>query len=177
MNNNFSWLKEDIFKSLILKVYIIEDGKIKMVDYDIGEVLSTDLESLNIKNGNIDDLRQLLEMSIVRFYPAIRENGIGDIDIYLSKMIDLYDKATDTVKGMSGSNILFDDVVAFSVTPGKFIASFVIEEPSYDLLTVLRASNKMVNGNLGMQEEHDLLTTINDVNYQRLRNDKLSGRH
>lgn len=177
MSNNFSWLKEDIFKSLILKVYVCDNGTKKMVDYDIGEVLSTDLGSLDIKNGNIDDLRRLLGMSIVRFYPAIRENGIGNIDIYLSKMIDLYDMATDIVRGRSGSNILFDDVVVFSVTKGEFIASFVIDKPSDDLLTVLHASNKMVNGVLGMQEEHDLLTLINDINYQRLRKDKLSGKH
>lgn len=177
MSNNFSWLKEDIFKSLILKVYVCDNGTKKMVDYDIGEVLSTDLGSLDIKNGNIDDLRRLLGMSIVRFYPVIRGNGIGNIDIYLSKMIDLYDMATDIVRGRSGSNILFDDVVVFSVTKGEFIASFVIDKPSDDLLTVLHASNKMVNGVLGMQEEHDLLTLINDINYQRLRKDKLSGKH
>ena len=43
MLNNFEWLGEDIFKSLLLKVYVVVDGVTKSINYDYGNIFSPDM--------------------------------------------------------------------------------------------------------------------------------------
>lgn len=177
MLNNFEWLGEDIFKSLLLKVYVVVDGVTKSINYDYGNIFSPDMNELKVRDGNVDEITKLLTMSVVRFYPSICERGVSYIDIYLHKMFDIYDRATDMIKGKGGENIPFDNqMIAFSLMKGKWIASFIVDKPTEELRMVLELSKRITYNDLGLYDRHQLLMTVNDINYRRKIKNKLNER-
>ena len=59
---------------------------------------------------------------------------------------------------------------------GKWIASFIVDKPTEELRMVLELSKKITYNDLGLYDRHQLLMTVNDINYRRKIKNKLNER-
>lgn len=161
---NFKWIIDDINDSITLRIFFYnEDGNIISNTCNAIMIKKIDTSNLEVQEGNIMDMRNLL-LGMIRFYINNDNNKI--IDIPFRKVLTLYEKASSLKDGSKGRSILLDEIDAFSSVDIIEIEPIIIEEISDDLKNFLELSSKYLNSN--MQEEFDMLFKLNEINQKRI---------
>ena len=169
MNNNFKWLVNDIYNSIVINLCFRSGNRsILCGTFEVLDVLNTTGDELDIEFANIDDMTNLLTMGMVRF---VRVDDIGDIiDIPFRNMYKLYEK-------VDGENsISLEELDAFAIFDGALIDKgysleiSIVQELTDEMKKMIDVASKF--GDLGMQANFDALTEVNMINYKRIQNDK-----
>lgn len=177
MNNNFKWLVNDIYDSIILKLYYNDNGNdVLCGSFEVFDFLDVVGDELDIEFANIDDITKMLTMGIVRFVNVDESSDI--IDIPFRNMYKLY-KNSNKLEDISTSynRVSLDELECFSIFDGAsisqgqgyFINGYLVSNQSEDLDSVMMIASNF--GSLGMQEKFDALAKVNLVNYNRVRSD------
>lgn len=170
---NFNWIVDDLYNSIIFKLYrIVDDMNVCFGTYEVNSILSSTGDELSVKFANIDNLSNLLNLSILRFVDINNMDNI--IDIPLRNIYMLFNNSNNI--GDSVNNyISLNDLDSFSVYDGEIINDnynlfiYKISEPSEYLSKIMLLAKEF--GNMGMQEKFDTITEVNLLNYQRVTND------
>lgn len=171
IDNNFKWLVNDIYSTLVIK--IIYDDNTVLGTFDVSDVLETTGNKLEVKTANIDDLTNFLTLGIVRFVNVI--NGDDIVDIPFRNLYRLYKNANVLSSNSEGILTSFKEIEAFSVLNGVvredlFIVSSLISEVSNDLDEIMQIAYEY--GSYGMQKKFDALSRVTLINHRRLLEDK-----
>lgn len=171
--NNFSWIKNDIDNTLVLKV-LYKKGEIQEEygNFNVFDVLDTTGDKLEIETANIDDLTNFLTLGIVRFINMSDSSDI--LDIPFRNLYLLYKNAHNLEDISSGMLIPFNELDTFSVIDGTvrndlLVFSATISDVSPELDEVMRIAYEF--GNYGMQDRFDALDKVNLINHRRMIND------
>ncbi|MBQ8219203.1 MAG: hypothetical protein IJZ79_05565 [Bacilli bacterium] len=162
--DNFKWIIDDINDSMILRVFFHdEDGNIVSNTCNGIMIKKLDTSNLEIEDGNIMDMRNLL-LGMIRFYINNDNNKI--IDIPFRKILTLYEKASSLKEGKNGRSILLNEIDGFSSVDIIEIEPVIIEEIRDELKEFLTLSSNCLNFNI--QEEFDMLFKLNEINQKRI---------
>ena len=169
--DNFKWIIDDINDSMTLRTFFYdEDGNVTSNTCKAMIIKKIDTSNLEVQDGNIMDMRNLL-LGMIRFY--INNDNDKIIDIPFRKLLTLYEKASSLKDGSKGRSILLNEIDALSSVEIIEIEPIITEEISDDLKEFLDLSSKCLNFN--MQEEFDMLLKLNEINQIRI-NNKSYGR-
>jgi len=172
-NNNFKWLVNDIYNSMILKLYYKKNNSSMMCgSFDVLDVVNTIGDELDIEFANIDDMTKLLTMGMVRF---TRVDDISDIiDIPFR---NLYKLCQNYNENLDGSQVVsLEELEAFAVfdgaliNKGYYVEGCIVQELTEEIKRLIEVASGF--GNLGMQEKFDALTEVNMIDYRRIQSDK-----
>ena len=172
--NNFEWLTGDIDNSLVLKVVYKKDNIYEEYGvFNIGEVLETPCDELDVASGNIYDMTNLLTLGVVRFVNVSDRADV--LEIPFKKMYFLYKNSNILGEEEQDKLISFGELDTFSIIDGTIrndllVFSAVINEPTDDLKEVMKVAAEY--GEYGMQEKTDALRKITVVNHRRIVNDR-----
>lgn len=169
-NDNFKWLVEDIYSTIVLKVFYKKDAfEEEYGVFGVSGVFNTLGEDFDVETANIDDLTNLLTLSIVRFVNVIDKSDI--LDIPFRNLYLLY--KTANVLGEDGEEklISFKELDTFSIIDGTIkndylVFSAVISKVPEELDEVMKIASEF--GQYGMQEKLDALNRITVINHRRL---------
>ena len=193
-NNNFKWVMQDIESTLMLNVMYTRNGvNEKYGVFSVTDVLETPCDELEIENGNINDLTNLLTLGVVRFTNIVDSADVIEIPfkkLYLlyknswrspdtkipfSKLDYVYSEA-ETYDYEVGKLMRFSELDTFSVIDGTvrndlFLFSIVSNAVSVDLISLIEIAYRYEKSDY-MREKFDALKAINKINEKRLVNDE-----
>lgn len=162
--DNFKWIIDDVNDSIMLRIFFYdEDGNVVNNTCNAVMIKKIDTSNLEVQDGNIMDMRNLL-LGMIRFYINNDMNKI--IDIPFRKVLTLYEKASSLENGSKGRNVLLNEIDAFSSVDIIEIEPVNLEEISDDLREFLNLSSKCLDFN--MQEEFHMLYKLNELNQRRI---------
>lgn len=167
---NFKWLIGDIDSTLVLKVVYKKDNVRE--DYgifNIEDLLETPCDKLEIDDGNINDLTNLLTLGVVRFVNMNDRSDILEVPFRLLWL--LYKDANVLGIDEEEKLIPFKELDTFSVIDGTvrndlLVFSAKINEPSEELSRLMEIAYQY--GSYGMYEKILALEEVNYINHRRI---------
>ena len=111
--SNFSWLVEDIYASLIIRLYYNDEDFGTYEACDIRDVTGS---LVDIEFANIEDITNLLTLSVVRFINVIDKNSF--IDIPIRNLYKLYEDDNFENMIISERDIDIKELDGFSLIDG-----------------------------------------------------------
>ena len=177
VDNSYNWIIKDISNSLILNLFYNDGNKLKLIDsYDVFKLLDVVSEPANVGFANINDITNLLTIYKVRFIDIKDSKNI--IDIPIRNIYKLYEKATKIDEIFDGKKVIpVSELDAFVIYDGAsvkdryFIEAIQIREISNHFSEFLDKTREF--GNMDMQEKFDALSSVNEINYKRVRKDNI----
>jgi len=170
-SSNFSWLVDDIYASVIIKLFYNDEDFGTYEACDIRDVTGS---LIDVEFANIDDITNLLTLSVVRFINIVDKDSF--IDIPIRNLYKLYRDENEKNYIMSEREISMDELDGFSVVDGTIgnnnykIKVFVTNMITDDLKQMYEFAR--VFGNLDMQEKFNALSSVNSIGYKRILRDK-----
>ncbi len=161
---DFNWMTSEIDNSIVFG--LIKDGKV-VSTYQVSYLLTGEMNQIEVKFANIDDLEKFINFAVVRFYDIANQYNI--IDIPLRELKKLYDNSNDWDNNKN-KRIKLSDLDCFSVIEGKrnnkeyLIEVVKIQEVSEEFMMILKICSDY--GKRGMSEKYDALYEVNSTNYR-----------
>ena len=162
---DFNWMNSEIDNSVVLA--LIKDNKV-VSNYQVNYILTSDMNQVEVKFANIDDLEQFVNYAVIRFYDITNKYNI--IDIPIRKLKELYDKSNDVEDTTDRKRIKFSDLECFSVINGKTnsedysIEVVKFQEVSDEFMKIITICSKY--NKMDTMEKFEALGEINLTNYQ-----------
>ena len=174
-NRNFKWLLQDIDSTLVLKVlYKNNDEEKEYGVFNVFDVLETPCDKLEIDNGNINDLTNLLTLGVVRFVNMVDSSDI--LEIPFNKLYLLYKNSFRFDEEDNVRLIPFSELDTFSIIDGTvrndlLLFSAGVNDVSKELSLLMEIAYKY--NEYGMQEKFNALKKINEINKNRVLMDEM----
>ena len=170
---DFNWIAQEIDNCLVLKLC---NSKKAIGIYQASEILSIDLDDVNVKFANALDLMNFVNHSVIRFRHITNPENI--IDIPLRNVYKLFLNSNELAT-INEKYLRLNKLEAFMVRDGEvkndnyLVYVYKVNEESEELKKTLKIAYEY--NNLGMQEKIEALEQINLINYHR-ENDKSERR-
>ena len=162
---DFKWIVKEIDSSVMILLY--QDDKM-VGGYQATYILAGDMNKLEVKFANIDDLNNFINYAVVRFCDV--ENKYNIIDIPVRKLKQFYESSNMLGSKKEKIRIKPSELDCFSVINGKNnIDGYMLEIVSYnDVSDELKQIISIANDyqSLDMQGKFDALGSINLTNYK-----------
>lgn len=161
---DFNWLVHDVDNSIVIAVF---NGDKQVGIYQAVDILSSDMEEVEIKFANVNDLDKFLNYAVIRFYDIM--NRLNVLDIPIRNLKRLYENSN--ILGEEGTNkrISVRGLANLLVVDGKndsdkySIEAVCFSEASDELKKIMDIASEYQT--MDSQKKFDALTNINLTNY------------
>lgn len=176
---DFNWIAQEVNYSIVIELF---EGEKQIGTYQVFEIQSSDMEKVEIRFANVNDLDNFLNYAVIKFYDT--NNGLNILDIPIRNLKKLYENSSILGEEKVTKKINFSDVANFKCFVGKddseknsigtgrfdevgdkyYIRAICFGEVSDDLKKIMDIASKYQT--MDMQEKFDALASLNLTNYR-----------
>ena len=162
---DFNWMVREIDSSIMILLY---KDNVMVGGYTASYILAGDMNKLEVKFANIDDLNNFINYAVVRFCDI--ENRYNIIDIPVRMLKKFYESSNILGDIKERIKVKASDLDCFAIVNGtNNIDDYMLEVVSYnDVSDEFNRVITIANGyhSLNMQEKFDALGNLNLTNYR-----------